>query len=60
MNKDGCSYLQNSVVVGMFEGYYGSGEVGGVQMPPPIAHSLVDLLPPGSLLEVPRAEVCSA
>ena len=59
MNKDGSSYPQNSVVVGMFEGYYGNSDVGGVLMPPPIAHSLVDLLPPGSLLEVPRVEVCS-
>ena len=30
MNKDGSSYPPNSVVVGMYEGYYSHPEVGGV------------------------------
>lgn len=57
MNKDGSDYPPNSVVIGMFEGYYSDSGVGGVLTAPAITHSLVDLLPPYSLLEVPRIEV---
>ncbi len=57
VNKDGSSYPTNSVVIGMFKGYYGDSGVGGVLAPPPISHTLVDLLPPCSLLEVPRTGV---
>ena len=57
MNKGGSPYPPNSVVVGMFEGYYSYPEVGGVPCPPKITHALEKLLPPQSLLEVNRLEV---
>ncbi len=57
VNKDGSCYPSNSVVIGMYEGYYSDAGVGGVLAIPHISHSLVDLLPPCSLLEVPRGEV---
>ncbi len=57
VNKDSSSYPPNSVVVGMFEGYYSHPGVGGVPCPPKITHSLEKLLPPQSLLEVNKLEV---
>jgi len=57
VNKDGTSYPPNSVIVGMFEGYFSNPAVGGIPPSPPIVHSLVDLLPPRSLLEVNKVDV---
>lgn len=58
MNKDGSGYPSNSLVVGMFDGYYTHASVPGVMTPPKVMHSMMDLLPPMSLLEVNKSEVC--
>ena len=57
VNKDGSGYPANSVIIGMFEGYYSNPKVGGVPCAPSIGHSLDNLLPPQSLLEVQRSDV---
>lgn len=57
LNKDGSGYPPNSIIVGMFEGYYSHPAVGGVLCPPRITHALEKLLPPQSLLEVQKTEV---
>lgn len=57
LSKDGAGYPPNSVVVGMFEGYYTHSTVSGVITPPKVMHSMTDLLPPMSLLEVNKSEV---
>ena len=57
VSKDGSGYPPNTLVVGMFEGYYTYPTVYGVIAPPRVTHALTDLLPPMSLLEVNKAEV---
>lgn len=57
VNKDGSGYPPNSLVVGMFDGYYTHVNVPGVMVPPKVMHSMMDLLPPMSLLEVNKSEV---
>ena len=57
VNKDGSGYPPNTLVVGMFEGYYTHPTVNGIISPPKVMHSLTDLLPPMSLLEVSKSEV---
>jgi hypothetical protein len=58
VNKDGSGYPPNSLIVGMFDGYYTLSSVPGVMVPPRVMHSMMDLLPPMSLLEVNKSEVC--
>ena len=41
----------------MFDGYYTHSSVPGVIHPPKVMHSMMDLLPPMSLLEVNKSEV---
>lgn len=57
VSKDGSCYPPSSLVVGMFEGYYTFPSVNGAITPPKVVHSMNDLLPPMSLLEVNKSEV---
>ena len=41
----------------MFDGYYTHTSVPGIMLPPKVMHSMMDLLPPMSLLEVNKSEV---
>ena len=57
VNKDGSGYPPNSLIVGMFDGYYTHSSVPGIMVPPKVMHSMMDFLPPMSLLEVNKSEV---
>ncbi len=58
IRADNASYLPNSVVIGMQEGYYVDTEVGGYPSPKrPSFHKIMDFLPPQSLIEVKKTEV---